>query len=121
VEEDPDAIARLHVNPLDGVTLEAVRELVDRAGSTCKPERVRRDPPEALQCYIEGDADLVEINPLVLTTDGEVRVLDAKVTLDDDAAFRHPEWAEIDDLGDSSERERLAKSKGLSYIPLDGQ
>ena len=62
----------------------------------------------------------MEINPLVLTTDGEVRVLDAKVTLDDDAAFRHPEWAEIDDLGDSTERERLAKSKGLSYIALDG-
>ena len=121
VEEDPDAIARLHVNPLDGVTLEAVRELVDRAGLDLQ---AREGAAEILlklyRCYIEGDADLVEINPLVLTTDGEVRVLDAKVTLDDDAAFRHPEWAEIDDLGDSSERERLAKSKGLSYIPLDG-
>ena len=121
VEEDPDAIARLHVNPLDGVTLEAVRELVDRAGLDLQ---AREGAAEILlklySCYIEGDADLVEINPLVLTTDGEVRVLDAKVTLDDDAAFRHPEWAEIDDLGDSSERERLAKSKGLSYIPLDG-
>jgi succinyl-CoA synthetase beta subunit len=72
------------------------------------------------ECYIEGDADLVEINPLVLTTDGEVRALDAKVTLDDDAAFRHPEWAEIDNLGQSTERELLAKSKGLSYIALDG-
>ena len=71
-------------------------------------------------CYIEGDADLVEINPLVLTTDGEVRALDAKVTLDDDAAFRHPEWAEIEDLGDVDERERLAKEKGLQYIGLDG-
>ena len=121
VEEDPDAIARLHVNPLDGVTLEAVRELVDRAGLDLQ---AREGAAEILlklyRCYIEGDADLVEINPLVLTTDGEVRVLDAKVTLDDDAAFRHPEWAEIDDLGDSSERERLAKSKGLSYIALDG-
>ena len=121
VEEDPDAIARLHVNPLDGVTLEAVRDLVERAGLD---QEAREGAAEILlklyNCYIEGDADLVEINPLVLTTDGEVRVLDAKVTLDDDAAFRHPEWAEIDDLGDSSERERLAKSKGLSYIALDG-
>jgi succinyl-CoA synthetase beta subunit len=121
VEEDPDAIARLHVNPLDGVTLEAVRELVDRAGLDLQArEGVAVILLKLYRCYIEGDADLVEINPLVLTTDGEVRVLDAKVTLDDDAAFRHPEWAEIDDLGDSSERERLAKSKGLSYIPLDG-
>jgi succinyl-CoA synthetase beta subunit len=121
VEEDPDAIARLHVNPLDGLTLGAARELVERARLDLQ---AREGAAEILlklyDCYIEGDADLVEINPLVLTTDGEVRVLDAKVTLDDDAAFRHPEWAEIDDLGDSSERERLAKSKGLSYIALDG-
>ncbi|MFZ2059044.1 MAG: ADP-forming succinate--CoA ligase subunit beta [Acidimicrobiales bacterium] len=121
VEEDPDAIARLHVNPLDGLTLGAARELVERARLDLQ---AREGAAEILlklyDCYIEGDADLVEINPLVLTTDGEVRVLDAKVTLDDDAAFRHPEWAEIDDLGDSTERERLAKSKGLSYIALDG-
>jgi succinyl-CoA synthetase beta subunit len=120
-EEEPDAIARLHVNPLDGVTLEAMRELVARAGLD---EQAREGAAEILcklyDCYIEGDADLVEINPLVLTTAGEVRALDAKVTLDDDAAFRHPEWAEIENLGELSERERLAKSKGLSYIPLEG-
>jgi len=120
-EEEPDAIARLHVNPLDGVTLEAMRELVARAGLD---EPAREGAAEILcklyDCYIEGDADLVEINPIVLTTAGEVRALDAKVTLDDDAAFRHPEWAEIENLGELSERERLAKSKGLSYIPLEG-
>ena len=119
--EDPDAIARLHVNPLDGVTLEAMRELVARAGLD---PQAREGAAEILvklyDCYIQGDADLVEINPLVLTTDGVVRALDAKVTLDDDAAFRHPEWAEIDNMGESTERERLAKSKGLSYIPLEG-
>ena len=120
-EEEPGAIARLHVNPLDGVTLEEMRELVARAGLD---EQAREGAAEILRklydCYIEGDADLVEINPLVLTTAGEVRALDAKVTLDDDAAFRHPEWAEIENLGELSERERLAKSKGLSYIPLEG-
>ncbi len=119
--EDPDAIARLHVNPLDGVTLAAMRELVARAGLD---PQAREGAAEILvqlyDCYIRGDADLVEINPLVLTTDGVVRALDAKVTLDDDAAFRHPEWAEIDDMSESTERERLAKSKGLSYIPLEG-
>jgi succinyl-CoA synthetase beta subunit len=121
VEEDPDAIARLHVNPLDGLSLPAAYELVDGAGLD---PAARDGAAEILvklyDCYIRGDADLVEINPLVLTTDGEVRVLDAKVTLDDDAAFRHPEWAEIEDLGDVDERERLAKEKGLQYIGLDG-
>jgi len=81
-EEDPEAIARLHVNPLDGLSSEAAAELVARAG--LDPE-AREGAAEILvklyECYIDGDADLVEINPLVLTTDGEVRVLDAKVTL----------------------------------------
>jgi succinyl-CoA synthetase beta subunit len=120
-EEDPDAVARLHVNPLDGLSLEKARDLVARAGLD---DAAREGAAEILlklyECYIEGDADLVEINPLVLTTDGAVRALDAKVTLDDDAAFRHPEWAEIDNLGQSSERELLAKAKGLSYIALEG-
>ena len=119
--EDPEAIARLHVNPLDGLSIETARELVERAG--LDPE-AREGAAEIIlklyECYIDGDADLVEINPLVLTTDGEVRVLDAKVTLDDDAAFRHLEWADFDDMSESTERERLAKSKGLSYIALDG-
>jgi succinyl-CoA synthetase beta subunit len=121
VEEDPDAIARLHVNPLDGLSLGAARDLVEAAGID---PRAREDAAEILvklyDCYVAGDADLVEINPLVLTTGGQVRVLDAKVTLDDDAAFRHPEWSEIEDLGEVDERERLAKSKGLQYIGLDG-
>jgi len=121
VEEDPDAIARLHVNPLDGVTLQTLRELVDLAGLDLRAQEGAAEILAKLyDCYIEGDADLVEINPLVLTTDGQVRVLDAKVTLDDDAAFRHPEWAQIADLGQIDERERLAKSKGLQYIGLNG-
>ena len=120
-QEYPEAIARLHVNPIDGLSIEAARELVERA--KLDPQ-ARESAAEILMslydCYIYGDADLVEINPLVLTTDGRVHVLDAKVTLDDDAAFRHPEWADIEDFGDSTERERLAKSKGLSYIALEG-
>ena len=98
-DEDPDAVARLHVNPLDGLSLEAARALVERAGLD---DQAREGAAQILlqlyDCYIAGDADLVEINPLVLTTDGEVRALDAKVTLDDDAAFRHPEWSEFDNM-----------------------
>jgi len=72
------------------------------------------------RCYIEGDADLVEINPLILTPEGKVHALDAKVTLDDDAAFRHPEWNDFASSQDTDAREELARSKGLNYIGLDG-
>ena len=62
-------------------------------------------------CYIKGDADLVEINPLILAADGSVCALDAKVTLDDSAAFRHPEWREFVSLDDLDWRERLVCSR----------
>ena len=72
------------------------------------------------RCYVEGDCDLAEINPLILTTDGRVHALDAKVTLDDNAAFRHPEWEEFAGTETLDERELLAKEKGLNYIGLSG-
>jgi succinyl-CoA synthetase beta subunit len=93
--EDPEAIARMYIDPAEVL------------------EKLYR-------CYVEGDADLVEINPLILTPDGRVHALDAKVTLDDNAAFRHPEWDEFRDIDELDERERLAKSKGLQYVGLEG-
>jgi len=71
-------------------------------------------------CYVDGDCDLAEINPLILTTDGRVHALDAKVTLDDNAAYRHPEWDAFTDDTDLDQREKLAKEKGLNYIGLSG-
>ena len=72
------------------------------------------------ECYTKGDCDLAEINPLILTTDGKVHALDAKVTLDDNAAYRHPEW-EAFAWGETEDpREKMAKEKGLNYIGLDG-
>ena len=121
VEEDPGAIARLHVNPLDGLQTEDARRLVDEAGIDQEAkEGVVEMLAKLYRCYIEGDADLVEINPLILTPDGRVHALDAKVTLDDDAAFRHPEWLDFDAGSDIDAREALAKEKGLNYIGLDG-
>ncbi|MGH9170267.1 MAG: ADP-forming succinate--CoA ligase subunit beta [Acidimicrobiales bacterium] len=121
VDEDPGAIARLHIDPLDGLGLEQALELVTAAGLDLE---ARAEAAEILtqlyQCYVDGDADLVEINPLVLTTEGHVHALDAKVTLDDDAAFRHPDWVDFEAAGDTDSREALAKQKGLNYIGLDG-
>jgi succinyl-CoA synthetase beta subunit len=120
-EETPEAIVRLHINPLDGLNFDTALQLVTDAGLDSEALEQAADILVALYtCYIEGDADLVEVNPLVLTTDGRVHALDAKVTLDDDAAFRHPEWSEIEEIGDVDPRERLAKEYGLQYIGLEG-
>jgi succinyl-CoA synthetase beta subunit len=119
--EAPEAIARHHIDPVDGLTAEDAASLVGRAGLD---KDAREGAIELLvklyRCFVEGDADLVEVNPLILTPDGRVHALDAKVTLDDSAAFRHPEWAELAAFQEMDDRERLAKEKGLNYIGLSG-
>jgi len=120
-ETDPGAIVRLHVDPVDGLAPEAAARAVEEAG--LHPE-ARAQAAELLgalyRCYTEGDCDLAEINPLILTTDGRVHALDAKVTLDDNAAYRHPEWEEFAGTETTDERERLARERGLNYIGLSG-
>ncbi len=120
-EEDPGAIARLHVDPYEGFSEGQARQLVEQAGI----DDEAKDGAQAVllslyRCFVEGDADLVEVNPLILTTDGRVHALDAKVTLDDNAAFRHPEWAEFAGTADLDERERHAHKLGLQYVGLEG-
>jgi len=120
-ETDPDAIARLWVDPVDGLTEQAAREWVRRARLDAEAVEGVVDIVQKLyHCYVDGDADLVEINPLILTPDGRVHALDAKVTLDDSAAFRHPEWDEFRGLEVLDPRDQLAKEKGLQYVGLDG-
>jgi succinyl-CoA synthetase beta subunit len=118
---NPDAIAMLHVDPVDGLSLEEARAWVERAGLD---EEAREQAAVILvklyRCYTEGDCDLAEINPLIYTPDGRVHCLDAKVTLDDNAAFRHPEWDEFAGSDVEDEREARAKARGLNYIGLDG-
>ena len=119
--ENPDAVARLHVDPVDGLDEAACRGWVERAGLD---EQAGEGAVAVLlslyRCFVEGDADLVEVNPLVLTGAGEVHALDAKVTLDDNAGFRHPEWDEFRGVAALDPRERLAREKGLQYVGLDG-
>ncbi len=118
---NPEAIARLSIDPTVGLDEAAARRWVDEA--QLDPE-AREQAAQLLlllyRCYVDGDCDLAEINPLILTTDGRVHALDAKVTLDENAAFRHPEWAEYEDTSTDDERERMAKEKGLNYIGLSG-
>jgi succinyl-CoA synthetase beta subunit len=118
--EEPDAIARLHVDPVDGLSEEAAREWVGRANlDPAATDGAVEVLLKLYRAYVDGDADLVEINPLILTTDGRVHALDAKVTLDDNAAFRH-DWAEYAATQQRDEREAAAHAKGLQYVGLDG-
>jgi len=119
--EDPDAIARVEIDPVEGLSAAVARRLVDAAGLHPEARAGAADILVKLyRCFVEGDADLVEINPLILTPDGRVHALDAKVTLDDNAAFRHPEWDEYRGTQVLDPRERLAREKGLQYVGLDG-
>jgi succinyl-CoA synthetase beta subunit len=120
-EEDPDAIVRCPGDPGGGFTETDARTLVEQVGIDAEArDGVVEVLVKLYRCYVEADADLVEINPLVYTPDGRVHALDAKVTLDDAASFRHPEWEELVDLSELDPRERLAKEKGLQYVGLDG-
>jgi succinyl-CoA synthetase beta subunit len=120
-ETDPGAIARMHVNPVDGIDLASAARIVAEAGLNPQAREQAADVLVHLyECYVKADCDLAEINPLVLTPDGRVHALDAKVSLDDNAAFRHPEWDEFAGTEILDEREQLAREKGLNYIGLTG-
>ena len=120
-ETDPDAIAKIHVDPVDGLSPEACREWV--LAAKLNPD-VTDGAVDILlklyRAYVEGDADLVEINPLIVKPDGAVHALDAKVTLDDNAQFRHPDYEQYDATQVRDEREEAAHEKGLQYVGLDG-
>ncbi|MDQ4133671.1 MAG: ADP-forming succinate--CoA ligase subunit beta [Actinomycetota bacterium] len=118
---EPAAIARLHVNPLDGLSDDALRELVGRAGlDGAEPDDVLAVLQQLYTAYTEGDAQLVEVNPVAVTGDGRILALDAKVTTDDNAAFRHPDWEEWRSSALVDEREAMAAEKGLNYVGLAG-
>ena len=118
---DPTAIVKLYVNPIEGLSLETARRaVVDARISKKAIDGVAAMLVKLYECFKKGDCDLAEINPLILKPNGEVHALDAKVTLDDNAAFRHPEWDEYRATEELDEREKLAREKNLQYIGLDG-
>src|SRR3984957_18469096 len=119
--EDPEAIARLHVDPLLGYQDFHGRRLAFEAGvdgDVVRPVAAMLAKLYAL--FVSEEATLVEVNPLIVTPEREVRALDAKVTLDDNALYRHPENAELRDLSREDPQERMAKERGLTYVKLDG-
>jgi succinyl-CoA synthetase beta subunit len=120
-ETNPEAIVMLHIDPVEGLTAAAAH----KAASDAKLNPAAVDGAADIlvklyDCFTKGDCDLAEINPLILRPDGGVHALDAKVSLDNNAAFRHPEWDEYRATEELDEREQLARTHDLQYIGLEG-
>jgi succinyl-CoA synthetase beta subunit len=121
-EENPDALARLHVDPLEGFQPYQARRLIYGAAieDPSEQKQLLGIIEKLYECFIDSDAMLTEINPLIVTPGGEVRALDSKFTVDDSALFRHPDIAEMRDVEAADPHERLAREKGVTYVKLDG-
>jgi succinyl-CoA synthetase beta subunit len=118
--ESPDALIKRHIDPTREFDAAAAREIIDAAGLD---EDIRDQAAEVLVKLAEvasnEDASLIEVNPLIVTSDRQVVALDAKVTIDGNALYRHEDLAEIADTVDDPQ-EQMAKDKGLTYVKLDG-
>ena len=120
-DSDPDAIARLHVDPLLGFQDFHARRLAFEAGVDADVIRgVGALLSRLYDAFVAEEALLVEVNPMIITGDRSVVALDAKVTLDDNALFRHPDNAELRDVSGEDPQERMARERGLTYVKLDG-
>jgi succinyl-CoA synthetase beta subunit len=120
-ESDPDAIAKIWVDPVDGLDEATARSWVEAAKlNPAATEGAVQILQQLYRAYVEGDADLVEINPLILTPDGRVHALDAKVTLDGNSTFRHADYEQYEATQVRDEREAQAFEKGLQYVGLEG-
>jgi succinyl-CoA synthetase beta subunit len=118
---NPDAVAQISIDPATGVDEAKAREIAEAAKYPA--DVIDAVVPEIVKLYgvfIAEDASLVEVNPLVKLADGNVEALDGKVTLDENADFRHPEHAEFEDVSAADPLEAAAKAKGLNYVKLDG-
>jgi succinyl-CoA synthetase beta subunit len=122
-ERSPDALARLHVDPLIGFQPFQARWLCFTAGigDPDEQKQVIGLVGHLYEAFVGADAMLCEINPLIVTPEGEVKALDSKFTVDDNALFRHPDIAEMRDLDAGDPHERLAREKGVTYVKLDGE
>jgi succinyl-CoA synthetase beta subunit len=122
-ETNPDALIYLHVDPLEGFHPWQARRLVYGAGVTDPSEQkqIAAIIGKLYEAFVGCDAMLCEINPLIVTPEGEVRALDSKFTVDDNALYRHPDIAEMRDNAAADPLEALAREKNVTYVKLDGE
>jgi succinyl-CoA synthetase beta subunit len=118
----PEALARLHVDPLEGFQPYQARRLIYGAGIDDPEEQkqIMAIVEKLYRCFVESDAMLCEINPLIVTPEGEVRALDSKFTVDDNALYKHEDIAAMRDPEAYPPEERAAREKGVTYVKLDG-
>jgi succinyl-CoA synthetase beta subunit len=121
--ERPEALARLQVDPLEGFQPYQARRLIYGAGIDDEGEQkqIAKIAEQLYAAFIGADAMLCEVNPLIVTPDGEVKALDSKFTVDDNALYRHPDIAEMLDLDAYPPEERAAREKEVTYVKLDGE
>ena len=119
----PDALVKLHVDPLEGCHPWHARRLVYAGGvqDPSEQKQIAAIVSKLYDAFVGLDAMLCEINPLIVTSEGEVRALDSKFTVDDNALYRHPDVAEMRDVAGSDPLEVLAREKGVTYVKLDGE
>jgi succinyl-CoA synthetase beta subunit len=120
--ERPEALARLHVDPLEGFQPYQARRLIYGAGLEDEGEQrqIAKIAEQLYAAFVGTDAMLTEINPLIVTPDGQVKALDSKFTVDDNALYKHPDIAEMRDLEAYPPEERAAREKDVTYVKLDG-
>ncbi len=120
-EKDPDALVRRYVEPNDGFDAERAAALATDAGLDADVvDGVGEVMAKLYEMFNAADATLVEVNPLIVTSDRDVVALDSKVTIDNNALFRHEDVAELTNPADEDPQEAMAKEKGLTYVKLDG-
>lgn len=120
-EKKPDSIVRASVEPAVGLQNFQARELAFGLGiEPAMIQQMVRTLKGAYRAFRDYDATMVEINPLVVTTDNRIVALDAKMTFDDNALFRHPQISELRDKSQEDPRESRASDRGLSYVGLEG-
>jgi succinyl-CoA synthetase beta subunit len=120
--EKPEALAKVPVDALGGIDRATAQAIADQAGFTeAVRDQVAAIAEQLWGVFVAEDATLVEVNPLVKTADGRVVALDAKVTLDDNADFRQPDHAGLEDEKSADPLEAKAKEKDLNYVKLDGE
>jgi succinyl-CoA synthetase beta subunit len=121
--ESPEALVRLHVDPLEGYQPWVARRLVYGAGveDPSEQKQIASIVERLYRAFVEFDAMLCEINPLIVTPSGEVKALDSKFTIDDSALVRHPDIAEWRDVSAADPIEAFAREKGVTYVKLDGE
>ena len=118
----PEKLAKVHIDPNEGISQEKALAIVQQGGFGSDVENQVADVLVTLwKTFQSSDATLVEVNPLVKTVDGRVIALDGKVTLDDNAAFRHPEFEALIDHEAADPLEALAKERDLNYVKLQGE